>query len=60
MGSTRRLVPTDSYRYGGRLFDRRREVQALLEQQPSVQRVLHVPGPHCEAGALAPWRNTVL
>jgi acetoacetyl-CoA synthetase len=54
------LITTDSYRYGGRLFDRRREVQVLLEQLPSVQRVLHVPGPHCEAGALAPWPNTVL
>ncbi|MES2609173.1 MAG: acetoacetate--CoA ligase [Pseudomonadota bacterium] len=54
------LVATDSYRYGGRLFDRRREVQALLEQLPSVQLVLHVPGPHCEAGALAPWHNTVV
>jgi acetoacetyl-CoA synthetase len=39
------LFVTDSYSYNGKLHDRVSQVDELLAQLPSVQRVVHVPGP---------------
>lgn len=38
------LFATDSYRYGGKVFDRREEVRAMADALPSLQHVVHVPG----------------
>jgi acetoacetyl-CoA synthetase len=37
------LLAVDGYRYGGRDFDRRRAVAALVAALPSVEHVIHVP-----------------
>jgi len=39
------LLTTDSYRYAGRVHDRREAVAALRAELPSLQAVVHVPGP---------------
>lgn len=38
------MFATDSYRYGGKDFDRRAEVRAMAEALPSLQHVVHVKG----------------
>ncbi|WP_434034755.1 acetoacetate--CoA ligase [Cupriavidus sp. a3] len=38
------LIAVDGYRYGGKAFDRRPLLQALVEQLPSVEHVILVPG----------------
>lgn len=38
------LFATDSYRYGGKNFDRRAEVRAMVDALPSLQHVVHVTG----------------
>jgi len=38
------LIAVDGYRYGGKAFDRRPLLQTLVEQLPSVERVILVPG----------------
>lgn len=50
------LLASDSYSYNGKLHDRAEQVNELLAQLPSVERVVHVPGPladHREVG----WRD---
>ncbi len=39
------LLATDSYRYNGKVHDRRDTVAQLLRELPSVATVIHVPGP---------------
>ncbi|KOC20016.1 acetoacetyl-CoA synthetase [Comamonas testosteroni] len=39
------LLASDSYSYNGKLHDREPQVKELLAQLPSVERVIHVPGP---------------
>lgn len=39
------LLYTDSYTYGGKDFDRRDSVRALIDALPSLELVVHVPGP---------------
>jgi acetoacetyl-CoA synthetase len=52
------LIAADSYAYNGRHHDRREQVSELLAQLPSVERVVHVPGPgHAEGGP--GWRDTL-
>lgn len=41
----RLLLACDSYRYNGKVHDRSDVVRQLLEALPSVEAVLHVPGP---------------
>jgi acetoacetyl-CoA synthetase len=37
------LIAVDGYRYGGRNFDRREAIQALVGALPSVQHIVYVP-----------------
>jgi acetoacetyl-CoA synthetase len=39
------LFCVDSYRYGGRDYDRSAEMEQLIALLPGLQRVIHVPGP---------------
>jgi acetoacetyl-CoA synthetase len=39
------LFVSDSYSYNGKLHDRVEPINELLAQLPSVQRIVHVPGP---------------
>lgn len=39
------LIATDSYQYNGRLYSRQAEVAALCKRLPSLDLVVHVPGP---------------
>ncbi|MDB5915605.1 MAG: acsA4, partial [Ramlibacter sp.] len=39
------LLACDSYRYNGKVHDRAAVVSQLVEELPSLQAVLHVPGP---------------
>lgn len=41
----RLLLASDSYSYNGKLHDRSGQVLELLAQLPTVERVVHVPGP---------------
>ena len=43
--SPRVLFCVDSYRYGGRDFDRSAEMQQLIGQLPRLEQVIHVAGP---------------
>ncbi len=52
------LLVTDSYRYNGKVHDRRDTVQQLLDRLPSVATVVHVPGPLADEQALG-WRNRI-
>jgi len=57
------LLATDSYRYNGKAHDRVALVGELLQALPSVQHVVHVPGPQSDGtpswpGALA-WNDLV-
>ncbi|MBO9647648.1 MAG: acetoacetate--CoA ligase [Variovorax sp.] len=52
------LLASDSYSYNGKLHDRAPQVDELLAQLPSVQRVIHVPGPMA-AGRSIGWRDCV-
>lgn len=54
----RLLLAADSYSYNGKLHDRAPQVEELLAQLPSVQRVVHVPGP-LSAGRPPAWRDRV-
>lgn len=49
------LFVIDSYTYGGKTFDRLAEVGTMIEALPSLQSVVHVPGPNAVApgGAVA-------
>ncbi|OGA19040.1 MAG: acetoacetate--CoA ligase [Betaproteobacteria bacterium RIFCSPLOWO2_02_FULL_66_14] len=47
-----------SYCYGGKCFDRREAVQQLLRELPSIDRVIHVPGPGADAAQPA-WPGLV-
>lgn len=50
------LLAVDGYRYNGKVHARAEVVEQLLDALPSVQHVIHVPGP--QAGAQPPvWRN---
>ena len=50
------LLATDSYSYSGKLYDRAPQVAELLAQLPSVQHVVHVPGPMAAQRSVA-WRH---
>jgi len=52
------LFASDSYSYNGKLHDRAAQVDELLAQLPSVQRVVHVPGPLSGERAIG-WRDRV-
>jgi len=52
------LIASDSHGYNGRLHDRAPQVDELLAQLPSVQRVVHVPGPLAGERANG-WRDRV-
>lgn len=52
------LLASDSYSYNGKLHDRAPQVDELLAQLPSVQCVVHVPGP-LAAGRSLGWRDCV-
>lgn len=39
------LLATDSYSYNGKLHDRAPQVDELLMNLPSIERIIHVPGP---------------
>jgi acetoacetyl-CoA synthetase len=39
------LFCVDSYRYGGRDYDRSAEVERIIALLPSLEQVIHVPGP---------------
>ncbi|MET3515068.1 acetoacetyl-CoA synthase [Pseudacidovorax sp. 1753] len=54
----RLLLATDSYRYNGKVHDRFEQVTELLASLPSVERVVHVPGPRAAQHANS-WRNQV-
>lgn len=54
----RLLLAADSYSYNDKLHDRAPQVEELLAQLPSVQRVVHVPGPLAAGRPLA-WRDRV-
>ncbi|TFL10009.1 acetoacetate--CoA ligase [Pusillimonas caeni] len=41
------MFAVDSYRYNGKVHERGTTVSELLEQLPSVERVIHVAGPAC-------------
>ncbi len=50
------LLAVDGYRYNGNSYVRREVVEQLLAALPSVEQVIHVPGP--DAGATPPvWHN---
>lgn len=50
------LLAIDGYRYNGKAHARGEVVERLLAALPSVEHVIHVPGP--DAGATPPaWRN---
>jgi acetoacetyl-CoA synthetase len=52
------LLAVDSYRYNGKLHDRGAIVEQLLEALPSVQAVIHVPGPAAATQPAPPaWRG---
>lgn len=58
------LLATDSYRYNGKVHDRRETVEKLLRALPSVATVIHVPGPLAQEGNLdwpgmLPWSDAV-
>jgi len=51
------MFAVDSYRYNGKLHDRRAVVDELLEKLPSIEHVVHVAGP---ADSESPsWRQSV-
>ncbi|MBB3178345.1 acetoacetate--CoA ligase [Variovorax sp. Sphag1AA] len=50
------LLASDSYSYNGKLHDRAPQVDELLAQLPSVQRVIHVPGPLAPGRSIG-WRD---
>ena len=52
------LLATDSYSYNGKTHDRLAAVDDLLQELPSVQTVLHVPGP-LAAGRPVAWRDAM-
>ena len=43
------LFCVDSYRYGGRDYDRSAEVERIIALLPSLEQVIHVPGPAGQA-----------
>lgn len=49
------LFAVDSYTYNGKVFDRQAVVHELLAQLPTVEQVIHVPGP--VAPAQLDWRG---
>jgi acetoacetyl-CoA synthetase len=54
----RLLIAADSYNYNGKTHERKAQVSELLAQLPSVERVVHVPGP-ASGGDAVGWRNAV-
>jgi len=52
------LFASDSYRYNGRLHDRTAQVERLLAELPTVQAVVHVPGPGAQERH-PQWRDAV-
>ena len=52
------LLASDSHSYNGKLHDRSAQVDALLSQLPTVQRVVHVPGPLASERTVG-WRDRV-
>ena len=50
------LLATDSYGYNGKTHDRAATVDELLRELPSVQTVVHVPGPLAAQRPVA-WRD---
>ena len=52
------LLAVDSYRYNGKLHERGGIVAQLLEALPTVQAVIHVPGPGAQAAPPA-WRGRI-
>jgi len=59
------LFAVDSYSYNGKVHDRSAVVTQLLDDLPSLQRVIHVPGPlgpdHLEQAWRSPlaWREAI-
>ncbi len=45
------LFVIDSYRYNGKTFDRKTVVDELVAQLPTVEHVVHVPGPLADGAA---------
>jgi acetoacetyl-CoA synthetase len=53
------LFAVDSYRYNGKLHDRTALVGELLQSLPTVEHVIHVPGPVAQDGTDVAWSNRV-
>lgn len=51
------IFAVDSYTYNGKTHDRVPQVTELLEALPSVQHVVHVPGPMADRDGGTGWRN---
>ena len=51
------ILATDSYSYNGKFHSRVEQVTELLDALPTVQHVIHVPGPNAEVNQPLPWRN---
>ncbi|QIM47810.1 acetoacetate--CoA ligase [Pusillimonas sp. DMV24BSW_D] len=51
------IFATDSYSYNGKFHSRVEQVSELLDALPTVQHVIHVPGPNAEVNQPLPWRN---
>ncbi|HBT32710.1 MAG TPA: acetoacetate--CoA ligase, partial [Pusillimonas sp.] len=51
------IFATDSYSYNGKSHTRIEQVNELLDALPTVQHVIHVPGPNAEVNQPLPWRN---
>ena len=50
------LFCVDSYRYGGKDFDRRSDIGQIIGSLPGLEHVIHVPGPASQAIARVPGR----
>ncbi len=50
------LLASESYSYNGKTHDRSVVVAELLRELPSIQTVVHVPGPNASAGS-PDWRD---
>ncbi|MBC41357.1 MAG: acetoacetate--CoA ligase [Pusillimonas sp.] len=51
------IFATDSYSYNGKFHSRVVQVNELLESLPTVEHVVHVPGPDTRVSESLPWRN---
>lgn len=53
------LFATDGYSYNGKFHERAAVVEELVRELPSVQVVVHVPGPASRVGSAPEWRGCV-